>query len=133
MQDWSHIFPVDMSIRMKTAFWCYLLVLLSLGIFGIIYLSRSQFMPYHAIAVGKTWAEVDPSFQILLLALIRAIGGTWIATALAIGLLLFIPFKQGARWAIPCYRSGSKVNSTFCNTYSYSEHTSHATLERRSI
>ena len=93
-----------MSIRMKTAFWCYLLALLPIGIFGMIYLFRSQFMPYHAIAVGKTWAEVDPSFQILLLALIRVVGGTLIATALAMGILLFIPFKQGmrwARWAIP--------------------------------
>ena len=83
-----------MSIRMKTAFWCHLLALLPIGIFGMIYLFRSQFMPYHAIAVGKTWAEVDPSFQILLLALIRVLGGTWIATALAMGILLFIPFKQ---------------------------------------
>jgi len=94
----------DMSIRMKAAFWCYLLALLPIGIFGMIYLFRSQFMPYHAIAVGKTWAEVDPAFQILLLALIRVVGGTWIATALAMGILLFIPFKQGmrwARWAVP--------------------------------
>ena len=70
----------------------------------LIYLFRLQFMPYHAIAVGKTWAEVDPAYQILLLALIRALGGAWIATALAMGILLFIPFRQGmwwARWAVP--------------------------------
>ena len=93
-----------MSIRMKVTYWCYLLALLSIGIIGLIYLFRSQFMPYHAIAVGKTWGEVDPSFQILLLALIRVVGGAWIATALAMGILLFIPFRQGirwARWAIP--------------------------------
>ena len=88
-----------MSIRMKAAFWCYLLALLPIGIFGTIYLLRSEFMPYHAIAVGKTWVEVDPSLQILLLALIRVVGGTWIATALAMGIILFIPFKQGMRWA----------------------------------
>ena len=89
---------------MKTAFWCYLLALLPIGVFGVIYLFRLEFMPYHAIAVSKTWAEVDPSFQILFLALIRVLGGAWIATALAMGFLLFIPFKQGmrwARWAIP--------------------------------
>ena len=93
-----------MSIRMKVGFWCHLLAMLLIGIIGLIYLFRSQFMPYHAIAVGKTWAEVDPAFQILLLALIRVVGGAWIATALAMGILLFIPFRQGirwARWAVP--------------------------------
>ncbi len=93
-----------MSIRMKAGFWCHLLAMLLIGIIGLIYLFRSQFMPYHAIAVGKTWAEVDPAFQILLLALIRAVGGAWIATALAMSILLFIPFRQGirwARWAVP--------------------------------
>lgn len=61
-------------------------------------------MPHHAIAVGKTWTEIDPAFQILLLALMRFIGGAWIAAALAMGIVLFIPFRQGirwARWAVP--------------------------------
>ena len=88
-----------MSIRMKVAFWCHLLALLLIAIIGLIYLFRSQFMPYHAIAVGKNWAEVDPAFQILLLALIRVVGGAWIAAALAMGILLFVPFRQGMRWA----------------------------------
>jgi hypothetical protein len=93
-----------MSIRMKVGFWCHLLAMLLIGIPGLIYLFRSQFMPYHAIAVGKTWAEVAPAFQILLLALMRTVGGAWIATALAMGIVLFIPFRQGmrwARWAVP--------------------------------
>ncbi len=93
-----------MSIRMKVGFWCHLLAMLLIGIAGLIYLFRSQFMPYHAIAVGKTWAEVNPAVQILLLALIRVVGSAWIATALAMGILLFKPFRQGipwARWAVP--------------------------------
>jgi hypothetical protein len=49
--------------------------MLLLGIIGLVYLFRSQFMPCHAIAVGKTWTEIDPAFQILLLALIRVVGG----------------------------------------------------------
>ena len=93
-----------MSKRMKVAFGCHLLALLLIAAVGVVYLFRSQFMPYHAIAVGKTWAQVDPAFQILLLALIRLVGGAWIATALAMGILLFIPFRQcirWARWAVP--------------------------------
>lgn len=93
-----------MSLRMKIAFGCHLLALLLLAIVGLFYLFQSQFMPYHSIAVGKNWAEVDPAFQILLLALIRVFGGANMATSVAMGIILFIPFKQGirwARWAVP--------------------------------
>ena len=93
-----------MSTRIKVAFWCHLLALLYIAISGPIYLFRSQFMPYHAVAVGKNWAEVAPAFQILLLALIRAYGGALLAVALAMGIFLLIPFRQGirwARWAVP--------------------------------
>jgi hypothetical protein len=75
-----------------------------LGSIGLIYLFQSQFMQYQAIAVGKPWTEIDPAFQILWLALMRFIGGAWIATALAMGIVMFIPFRQGmrwARWAVP--------------------------------
>ena len=93
-----------MSKRMKIAFGCYSLATLFIAAGGFVYLLRTQFMPYHAIAVGKTWDQVDPAFQILLLALIRVVGGAWIATALAMCILLFIPFRQclrWARWALP--------------------------------
>jgi hypothetical protein len=93
-----------MSIIMKVGFGCHLLAMVAIGITGLIYLFRSQFMPYHAIAVGKTWSEIDPAFQTLLLALIRAYGGAMTATALAMGILLFIPFRQGVlwvRWVVP--------------------------------
>jgi hypothetical protein len=56
-----------MSRRMKIAFGCHLLATLILATFGLIYLFRPEFMPYHAVAVGMPWAEVSPSFQVLIL------------------------------------------------------------------
>lgn len=93
-----------MSTRMKFAFQSHLVAVFLLGCIGLLYLLQSQFMQYQAIAVGKTWAEIDPAFQILWVALMRFIGGAWIATALAMGIILYIPFRQGmrwARWAVP--------------------------------
>ena len=78
-----------MSTRMKVAFSFHLLVLLGIGIIGLIYIFRTEFMPYHAIAVGHSWKEVDSAFQILLLALIKVFGGGSFATAVAMGLILF--------------------------------------------
>nr|VFK39111.1 MAG: hypothetical protein BECKSD772F_GA0070984_103326 [Candidatus Kentron sp. SD]VFK44654.1 MAG: hypothetical protein BECKSD772E_GA0070983_104123 [Candidatus Kentron sp. SD]VFK46261.1 MAG: hypothetical protein BECKSD772F_GA0070984_12881 [Candidatus Kentron sp. SD] len=90
--------------KLKVAFSCYLLTLPLLMAFGLMYLFRPEFMPYHAVAVGRNWSEVDPGFQILILDLMKVAGGGLLATACAMGILLFKPFRQGARWtywAIP--------------------------------
>src|SRR6266849_2950148 len=72
-----------MSTRLKIAFWCYLVSLLGPIAFGLMYLLRLEFMPYHAGAVVMSWAEVPRAFQVVLLA---------------------FPFRQcvaWARWAVP--------------------------------
>lgn len=88
-----------MSTRMKIAFWCYLLGTLIVTAFGIVYLVRPEFMPYHSVAVGMPWAEVAPSFQVLILALMRAVGAACLALAILEWTLLLLPFRQGAAWA----------------------------------
>jgi hypothetical protein len=88
-----------MSGNLKAAFVCYLLTLPIPIIFGLIFLFRQEFMPYHAVAVGQSWSEVDPAFRIIILALMRATGGGMLVTACAIGILLFKAFRQGIRWA----------------------------------
>lgn len=93
-----------MSKKMKLAFGCHLLATLLVAAFAVVYLFRSEFMPYHSVAVGMTWAEVPPSFQVLILALMRAVGGACLAVVVLLLILLFLPFRQGvvwARWAIP--------------------------------
>jgi hypothetical protein len=84
---------------MKVAFWSYALGTLIVTAFGIVYLVRPEFMPYHSVAVGLPWAAVDPSFQVLILALMRAVGAACLALAILQWTLLLIPFRQGARWA----------------------------------
>jgi hypothetical protein len=46
-----------MNKRMKIAFSCHLLAILGLAIIGLIYLFRTEFMPYHAVAVGRNWGR----------------------------------------------------------------------------
>ncbi|MCY1395893.1 hypothetical protein D3C76_540470 [compost metagenome] len=60
--------------------------------FSIIYLKRTDFMPYHSVAVARPWNEVDPRMQVLLLALIKVTGWAWLAIALAGFLLLYLLF-----------------------------------------
>lgn len=88
-----------MSWNLKITFSCYLVGVLFLLGLAFTYLFRSEFMPYHAVAVGQSWADVDPAFRVLISALMKVAGGAWLATALAIGILLLIPFRKGMRWA----------------------------------
>ncbi|MGF1536474.1 MAG: hypothetical protein ACFB4J_08340 [Elainellaceae cyanobacterium] len=93
-----------MTKRLTWAFWCHLTTLSLLASFSLIYLFRPEFMPYHALAVGQSWDQIPPEFQALILGLMRATGGGWLATAIAMAIILFRPFKRGelwARWAVP--------------------------------
>lgn len=109
-----------MSKLMKLAFTCHLLAALLLSIFGLVYLFRPEFMPYHAVAVSQSWVDVEPSFQVLILALMRVVGGAWLATAMAIVILLFFPFRRGdkwARWAIFAVGMCASVSSLYATIY----------------
>jgi len=89
-----------MNTKMKIAFACYFSAGLLLAAFGVVYLFRAEFMPYHSVAVGMPWADVPPNFKILIVALMRAVGGANIALATAMFILLIVPFRAGARWAL---------------------------------
>lgn len=84
---------------MKAAFACYFAFWLALVAFGVTYLAREEFMPYHAQGAGMQWAELPASFKPLVLTFMRALGGAMLTIALAFALILFGPFRKGARWA----------------------------------
>uniref|UniRef100_F4C6A6 Uncharacterized protein n=1 Tax=Sphingobacterium sp. (strain 21) TaxID=743722 RepID=F4C6A6_SPHS2 len=53
-------------------------------VFGLVYLFKSSFLKYHGQALEKKWINVEREVQILILALMRVVGGG----ALAIGLVI---------------------------------------------
>jgi len=58
----------------------FALVGLSLFLVGCVYLSLSQFMPYHAEALQLEWASLDSNFQGLILGLLKGLGsGAFVA------------------------------------------------------
>ena len=88
-----------MDRRLNLSFVCDVLAIVALAVFGLIYFFRSEFMPYHAQAAGRTWPELEPGLRWLILAYLKFIGGGWLAVSLAIGIMLFIPFRRGEAWA----------------------------------
>ncbi len=60
------------------------LILLSMG---LIYIFKSSFMPYHSAAVMQEWDEINLEFQSLILALMRAVSGGYIAMAITVAVM----------------------------------------------
>lgn len=56
-------------------------------LFGILYLFKSSFMPYHGEALACNWEEIASGNQILILALMRTVAGGYLAVALTIVIL----------------------------------------------
>lgn len=78
---------------------CYSLATIVIIAFGFIYITRSKFMPYHKEAIGCPWEDLDSRLKAVLLAAMRIIGGSFLATGLAIIVILAIPFYNGQVWA----------------------------------
>ena len=68
-------------------------------IFAAMYLFRPEFMPYHEVAIGKPWNEMNEEYRVLIIALMRVSGGGWLATSVGMLLLLLIPFRKGRYWS----------------------------------
>jgi hypothetical protein len=84
---------------MRIAFWLYLLTAIASLLIGLLYASRSQIMPYHLDALETSWEGLEPSYQVLLKALLNGGGFYGIANSLFMLILLIIPFRKGEVWA----------------------------------
>lgn len=58
-------------------------------LFGLVYLFKRRFLPYHEDAVKKDWTDVTPEFRVLILALMRAVGGGAMASGFSIIVLQY--------------------------------------------
>ena len=100
-----------MPTTLLISFISYGTIALTSILFGLIYLLRDRFMPYHSEALELSWSDLEPNLQILILALMRAVAGGFLATGLVILILLIIPFRAGDMWSIYTIPSISLCNS----------------------
>ncbi|MBN2004692.1 MAG: hypothetical protein JXA21_15150 [Anaerolineae bacterium] len=88
-----------MNTRTKVAFALFGLAYLTAAVFGLMYATRGEFMPYHAEAISTKWSDLPASYQVLFLALLKVAGGGMLAVAAAGAFLLIIPFRQQLEWS----------------------------------
>ena len=75
-----------------------LLVALAGIVFGVRYMRREAFLPYHAAVAGKSWAGLDPGVQVVILGMLKIIGGGFATLGVTL-LWLCLALHEGARWA----------------------------------
>jgi hypothetical protein len=69
-------------------------------VLGTIYVTASQFLPYHRDAIGADWNALDTGTQAVLRALVHVGGAGWLACGIALLVLAWIPVRRGERWAL---------------------------------
>ena len=89
-----------MGTGKKIAFAIYLLIVLALVASGIAYLRCQTIMPYHKAAIGIEWEDIPLASQFLLQALVKAAGGGFLVTGIAVFIIAMIPFRSGEKWPI---------------------------------
>lgn len=71
------------------SFSCYFIIATVLFAFGLVYLIRREFMPYHSVALSKKWQDLEENLQILILALMRVAGTGFLTAGLSICFFMF--------------------------------------------
>lgn len=67
-------------------------------IFGLLYLTRKKFMSYHSTALDQRWEDLSPKFQIIILALMRSVGGGLLSVSVTILMLQYQFNKLPQKW-----------------------------------
>ena len=86
-------------LRSRAAAWLYAMTGIISLVLGSIYFFRPTFMPYHAVALGKSWEQLDHATQTLIKALMEVVGGGWLAVGALVLALVAFPIRRGDRWA----------------------------------
>ena len=66
--------------------------------FGVRYVLTKAFMPYHAAVLGKSWPELEPRLQIIILGMLKVAGGGLLGYGVSL-LWLLLPLQRGEAWA----------------------------------
>lgn len=89
---------------LRVAFTLFAVAAISYTVFGLIYVTADQFMPYHAQALSVEWAHLDDNYRILFLGLIKMAGaGGLVAGVVSLSLLAYLCRRTSSIlvWLLP--------------------------------
>ena len=93
---------MSVALRVSIGLYCLVGLLFILG--GLNYVLRSEFMPYHAVALNTSWMQVPGAYQALIRALMIGMGSggcTAGISVLALALVGLRKHTEWCRWTLP--------------------------------
>jgi hypothetical protein len=85
-------------MKQKIGFISYYVTVILIILFGALYMFKPSFMPYHAQIVHLNWEDIPESEQILVRALMIAVGGVTISVGLILGMFVLRFRKTKEQW-----------------------------------
>ena len=85
-------------MKQKIGFISYYATVVLIILFGGLYMFKPSFMPYHAEIVHLSWDQIPVAEQILIRALMIAVGGVTISVGIILGMFIFKFQKTGLQW-----------------------------------
>lgn len=88
-----------MNFKLKLSLIIYIANILIMIAIGLAFEFRTEFMPFHSEVIQTDWKDVDSHAQILYLGMMRTEGAGFLASATALALLLYFPFRKLEKWS----------------------------------
>ena len=88
-----------MNRNMRIAGSCYFLTAVYFLAVGLAFIFAAEFFPFHSDVIQTPWSELDKLSQTLYLGMMRTEGAGFLASSVAIAILLFVPFRRGEMWS----------------------------------
>lgn len=85
-------------MKQRIGFISYYIAIILVILFGGLYMFKPSFMPYHAQIVHLNWDQIPHSEQILVRALMIAVGGVTIAVGFILAMFILKFRKNGMQW-----------------------------------
>jgi len=76
----------------------YLFTSAVIVVFAGRYIFRDSFLPYHGVAMGKSWSELEPRVQWGIRAILTVCGGGMLASGVTGALLALLLLDGHSRW-----------------------------------
>jgi len=85
-------------MKQKVGFIIYYITMVLIILFGGLYMFKPSFMPYHAHIIHLGWNEIPHTEQILVRALMIAVGGVTISIGIILLMFILKFRKSGDQW-----------------------------------
>jgi peptidoglycan/LPS O-acetylase OafA/YrhL len=85
------LFP---SMLLKGSLIAFAIIGIYFGLIGIVYLTTSEFMPYHSEAIQTEWSNLDDNFQGLFLGFLKGLGTGALIAGFTVISMVVLSFRE---------------------------------------